>query len=79
MDSKTNQNQEQEKVSSSKKGLKPGLDRVTFIVKEEVAFGIKYIKTMEGGYIKDKVNDALVKFIVEWEKENHKIPEQVKK
>jgi len=63
---------------SSKQGLKPGFDRVTFIVKDEVAFGLKFIKTMEGGYIKDLVNDALEKFIREWEKDNGQIPQKMK-
>lgn len=61
---------------STKRGLQKGYDRVTFIVKDEIAYKLNCIASIDDVYIKDVVNTALGKFIDEWEKKNGKLNKQ---
>lgn len=60
-------------VSSTKRGLKEGYDRVTFIVKEETAYKLNCIASIEDAFLKEVVNTALEAFVSEWEKKNGKV------
>jgi len=66
-------------VSSTKRGLKEGYDRVTFIVKEDTAYKLNCIASYEDAFLKDIVNDALDAYVSEWEKNNTKIVRRKKK
>ena len=68
-------------VPSTKKGLKDGYNRVTFIVKEEVAYKLSCIASIDEIFLKDVVNQALEAYVSEWEKKNtsKKIPKREKK
>ena len=54
-------------------GTKEGETRATFIVDKALLKKIKYISVMETKLHKDIVNEALSKYIAEWEAENGKI------
>ena len=60
-------------ISSTKRGLKDGYDRVTFIVKDEIAYKLNCIASMEDIFLKDVVNTAFESFVNEWEKKNGKL------
>jgi hypothetical protein len=60
-------------VPSTKRGLKEGYDRVTFIVKDEVAYKLNCIASVEDVFLKEIVNNALEAFISDWEKKNGKL------
>lgn len=66
-------------VPSTKKGLKDGYDRVTFIVRDEVAYKLNCIASIEDVFLKEIVNTALGAFVDDWEKKNGKIGKQRKK
>jgi hypothetical protein len=57
-------------ISSTKRGLREGYDRVTFIVKDEVAYKLNCIASIEDVFLKEVVNSALENFITSWEKKN---------
>lgn len=57
-------------VSSTKRGLKPGYDRVTFIIRDDIAYRLNCIASIEDVFIKEVVNDALESFIKSWENKN---------
>lgn len=71
--SRSSQNITTSDVPSTKRGLKPGYDRVTFIVKEETAYKLNCIASIEDLFLKDVVNSALETFINDWEKKNGKV------
>jgi hypothetical protein len=60
-------------VSSTKRGLKEGYDRVTFIVKEGTTYKLNCIASIEDVFLKEIVNEALGLYVSDWEKKNHKI------
>ncbi|MGN6194988.1 MAG: hypothetical protein ACTHOB_08615 [Ginsengibacter sp.] len=66
-------------VSSTKRGLQEGYDRVTFIVKEETAYKLNCIASIEDVFLKEVVNEALEKYVFAWEKSNSKIAKKKKK
>lgn len=60
-------------IPSSKRGLKDNYSRVTFIVKEQTAYKLNCIASFEDVFLKELVNGALEKFILDWEKRNFKV------
>ncbi len=68
-----------QKIPSTKRGLQEGYDRVTFIIKDEIAYKLNCIASIDDLYLKDVVNDALGKFISEWERKNGKVGRPKKK
>lgn len=68
-----------EQVSSAKKGLKQGFERVTFIIKEGIAYKLNCIASIEDVFLKEVVNFALENYVTEWEKINGKIKNKRKK
>lgn len=68
-------------VPSTKRGLKDGYDRVTFIVKEETIYKLGIIAKIDEVFLKNVVNDALETYVTGWEKKfpNKKIPKREKK
>ncbi len=68
-------------VPSTKRGLKEGYDRVTFIVKEETIYKLGIIAKIDEVFLKEVVNDALEAYVSGWEKKypNKKIPKRDKK
>lgn len=60
-------------VSSTKRGLKEGFDRVTFIVRDEIAYKLNCIASLDDVYVKDIVNEVLGAYVLQWEKANNKI------
>jgi len=69
-----------ESVPSTKRGLKEGYNRVTFIVKDETIYELDCISSFDRAFLKDLVNEALEVYITEWKKRNpnKKIPKWVK-
>jgi hypothetical protein len=67
-------------VPSTKRGLKEGYNRVTFIVREEITYELNCISSFEQAFLKDVVNQALEAYVAEWKKNNpnKKIPKWVK-
>lgn len=61
-------------IPSTKRGLKEGYNRVTFIVKEEIAYKLNCIASLDDVFLKEVVNIALETYVSEWEKKNSKIP-----
>lgn len=70
---KSSKNTQVTNVSSTKRGLKEGYDRVTFIVKDEIAYKLNCIASMEDIFLKEVVNSAFESFVGEWEKKNGKL------
>jgi hypothetical protein len=68
-----------EQVSSTKRGLQEGYDRVTFIVKDETAYKLNCIASIDDVFLKEVVNQALEEYVTGWEKANHKIPKKKNK
>jgi hypothetical protein len=68
-----------QKTSSTKRGLQEGYDRVTYIIKDETAYKLNCIASIDNLYLKDVVNEALSQFIDEWEKKNGKVGKVKKK
>lgn len=68
-----------EETPSTKRGLQPGYTRATFIVKEELAYKLNCIASMDDVFLKDTVNEALEKYVADWEKANTKIVKRKKK
>lgn len=66
-------------ISSSKRGLQEGYGRVTFIIKDEIAYKLKCIASIDDIFLKDIVNEVFGKFITEWEKKNGKAGKLKKK
>jgi hypothetical protein len=68
-------------VPSTKRGLKEGYDRVTFIVKEETIYKLAIIAKVDEVFLKEVVNNALETYVAGWEKKhpNKKIPKREKK
>ena len=62
-----------ENVKSTRQGLKPGYNRVTYIFKDDIIDGIDYIVFKKNKFLKDVVNEALEQYIRNWEKENGRI------
>jgi hypothetical protein len=60
-------------IPSSRRGLKDGYERVTFIVKEDISYKLNCIASIEDVFLKEIVNSALEAFISEWEKKNGKV------
>jgi tyrosyl-tRNA synthetase len=58
---------------SSEEGTKEDETRATFIVNKEVLSKIKAISKLEGFQYKDTVNEALTRFIKEYEKKKGSI------
>ncbi len=73
---KTAKNTDLTNVPSTKRGLKEGYNRVTFIVKEETIYELDCISSFDQTFLKDLVNQALENYIAEWKKKNpnKKIP-----
>lgn len=61
-------------VPSTKRGLQEGYNRVTFIVKDDLAYKLNCIASIDDVYLKEVVNEALEKYILTWEFANKKIP-----
>ena len=66
-------------ISSTKRGLQEGYDRVTFIVKEDTAYKLNCIASIEDVFLKEVVNEALENYIVAWEAANKKMPNKKRK
>lgn len=69
-----------ENIPSTKRGLKEGYNRVTFIVKEETIYELDCISSFDQTFLKTLVNQALEEYIAQWKKRNpnKKIPKWVK-
>lgn len=67
-------------IPSTKRGLKEGYNRVTFIVKEETIYELDCISSFDQTFLKNLVNEALEAYIAEWKRKNSnkKIPKWVK-
>ncbi len=71
--------QTRDHIPSTKRGLQEGYDRVTFIIKDEIAYKLNCISSIDDVYLKDVVNTALGKFVDEWERKNGKLGKLKKK
>lgn len=67
-------------IPSTKRGLKAGYNRVTFIVKEETIYELDCISSFDQTFLKSIVNEALEAYIADWKKKNpnKKIPKWIK-
>jgi len=61
-------------VPSTKRGLQEGYNRVTFLVKDDLAYKLNCIASIDDIFLKEVVNEALEKYILTWETKNRKIP-----
>ena len=66
-------------VPSTKRGLQEGYNRVTFIVKDDFAYKLNCIASIDDVFLKEVVNEALENYIVAWEAANKKIPNKKQK
>lgn len=66
-------------IPSTKRGLKEGYNRVTFIVKEDIAYKLNCIASLDDVFLKEVVNSALESYVLEWEKKNSKISNRKRK
>jgi hypothetical protein len=60
-------------LSSTKRGLKEGFDRVTFIVNDEWIYKLNCIASMEDVFLKEIVNEAFSNYISTWEGKHGRI------
>lgn len=77
---KATNNTDLSNIPSTKRGLKEGYNRATFIVKEETIYELDCISSFDQTFLKDLVNQALEIYVAEWKKKNpsKKIPKWVK-
>jgi len=80
MPKSTRKAQSFDNIPSTKRGLKEGYNRVTFIVKEETIYELDCISSFDQTFLKNLVNEALEAYIAEWKRKNpnKKIPKWVK-
>ena len=68
-----------QETPSTKRGLQKEYNRVTFIIKDEIAYKLNCIASIDDVYLKEIVNVALGKYIKEWETVNGKVGKQKRK
>lgn len=66
-------------IPSTKRGLQEGYNRVTFIIKDEIAYKLNCIASIDDVYLKEIVNEALGQFVGDWETKNGKVGKQKKR